>query len=95
MEAAPRSHTAIQVDRAVLNGLARRYRVHAGTILELKTSGDRLAFTWVARGHRLLPETEHVFFAAAANVTWAFVRNAKGSMVEAVRGGGNYLPRGE
>lgn len=92
-ETAPRSHTAISVDREVLGSLASRYRLSADTTLELKPSGDHLEFKYNARDYRLLPETENVFFDPTNGATWVFVRNARGSVVEVMLNGANHLPR--
>jgi ketosteroid isomerase-like protein len=95
VEAAQRPHTAIQVSREVLEGLAGHYRLGADTVLDLKPSGDHLEFKFDGRDYRLLPETENVFFDPANGATWIFVRDTKGRIVEVILNGGNHVPRVE
>jgi CubicO group peptidase (beta-lactamase class C family) len=77
---APRLHTAIKLDPAILSLYAGDYRLEDQFTIKVSVAGDRLETTWVGEKITLVPESETAFFEQDSDRTFRFVKDASGKI---------------
>ena len=73
---APRLHTAIKLDPAILSLYAGDYRLEDQFTIKVSVAGDRLETTWLGEKITLVPESETAFFEEDSDRTFRFVKDA-------------------
>jgi CubicO group peptidase (beta-lactamase class C family) len=77
---APRLHTAIKLDPAILSLYAGDYRLEDQFTIKVSVAGDRLETTWLGEKITLVPESETAFFEEDSDRTFRFVKDASGKI---------------
>ena len=73
---APRLHTAIKLDPAILSLYAGDYRLEEQFTIKVSVAGDRLETTWLGEKITLVPESETAFFEEDSDRMFRFVKDA-------------------
>lgn len=81
---APRLHTAIKLDAAILSLYAGDYRLEDQFIIKVSVAGDRLETTWLGEKITLVPESETAFFEQDSDRTFRFVKDASGKITSLI-----------
>jgi CubicO group peptidase (beta-lactamase class C family) len=81
---APRLHTAIKLDPAILSSYAREYRFADRFTIKVSVAGDRLETTWLGEKITLVPESEADFFQQDSDRTFRFVKDAGGKVMSLI-----------
>jgi hypothetical protein len=81
---APRLHTAIKLDPAILSSYTGVYRLEDRLTIEVSLAGDRLETMWLGEKIMLLPESEADFFQKDSDRTFRFVKDADGKVTSLV-----------
>jgi D-alanyl-D-alanine carboxypeptidase len=81
---APRLHTAIKLDPAILSLYAGDYRLEDQFTIKVSVAGDRLETTWLGEKITLVPESETAFFEEDSDRTFRFVKDASGKITSLI-----------
>jgi CubicO group peptidase (beta-lactamase class C family) len=81
---APRVHSAIKLDPAILSSYAGDYRLEDRFTIKVSVAGDRLETTWLGEKIAMIPESESAFFEADSDRTFRFVKNNNGKVTALV-----------
>ncbi len=81
---APRSHTAVKLDSAILNSYTGDYRLEDRFTIKVQRAGDRLETTWLGEKITLMPESETDFFQEDSDRTFRFVKDASGKAISLI-----------
>jgi CubicO group peptidase (beta-lactamase class C family) len=81
---APRVHTAIKLDSAILNSYAGDYRLEDRFTIKVSLAGDRLETKWLGEKILLIPESGTDFFQENSDRTFRFVKDASGKVTSLV-----------
>jgi len=73
---APRTHTAVKLDPAILSSYAGDYRLENQSTIKVSVAGDRLETTWLGEKITLVPESKADFFEEDSDRTFRFVKDA-------------------
>lgn len=84
-ELAPKQHTAITVDPAILDAYVGDYEIAPGEVISLARDGDRLIANATGQGStELLAASESLFFIENANVEIELVKGADGAVTHLI-----------
>jgi CubicO group peptidase (beta-lactamase class C family) len=72
---APRVHSAVKLDPAILSSYAGDYRLEDRFTIKVSVAGDRLETTWLGEKIAMIPESEVAFFEGDSDRTFRFVRD--------------------
>jgi len=78
-ELAPRVHSAVKLNPAVLRSYAGDYRLEDRLTLKVTVAGDRLETTWLGQKMVMIPESETAFFEEDSDRTFRFVKDDTGN----------------
>jgi CubicO group peptidase (beta-lactamase class C family) len=81
---APRLHTAIKLDPAILSSYAGEYRLADRFTIKVSVAGDRLETTWLGEKITLVPESEADFFQQDSDRTFRFVKDDGGKVTSLI-----------
>jgi len=81
---APRGHTAVKLDSAIVNSYAGDYRLDDRFTIKVSVAGDRLETTWLGEKIALIPESETAFFEEDSDRTFRFVKDASGKIMSLI-----------
>jgi CubicO group peptidase (beta-lactamase class C family) len=81
---APRPHTAIKLNPAILTVYAGDYRLEDRFTIKVRVAGDRLETTWLGEKIGLIPESETAFFEEDSDRTFRFVKDATGNVTSLI-----------
>jgi CubicO group peptidase (beta-lactamase class C family) len=79
-ELAPRVHTAVKLDPAILKSYAGEYRLEDRFTIKLTVASDRLETTWLGQKMVMVPESETAFFEEDSDRTFRFAKDDKGKI---------------
>lgn len=77
-ELAPRVHTAVKLDPAILQSYSGEYRLEDRFTIKLTVASDRLETTWLGQKVVMVPESETAFFEEDSDRTFRFSKDANG-----------------
>jgi CubicO group peptidase (beta-lactamase class C family) len=83
-ELAPRAHTAVRLDPAILRLYAGEYRLEDRFTIKVTVAGDRLETIWLGQKVIMVPESETVFFEEHSDRTFRFAKDDKGNIAALV-----------
>jgi len=81
---APRLHTAIKLDPAILSLYAGDYRLEEQFTIKVSVVGDRLETTWLGEKITLVPESETAFFEEDSDRMFRFVKDASNKITSLI-----------
>lgn len=81
---APRIHTAVKLDPALLNSYAGDYRLDDRFTIKLGFASGRLETMWLGEKIILLPQSETDFFQEDSDRTFRFVKDPTGKVVSLI-----------
>ena len=81
---APRVHSAVKLDPAILSSYAGDYRLEDRLTTKVSVAGDRLETTWLGEKIAMIPESESAFFEADSDRTFRFMKNNAGNITALV-----------
>jgi D-alanyl-D-alanine carboxypeptidase len=83
-ELAPRVHSAVKLNPAVLRSYAGEYRLEDRLTVKVTVAGDRLETTWLGQKMVMIPESETAFFEEDSDRTFRFVKDDTGKLTALV-----------
>ena len=83
-ELAPRAHSAVKLDPAILRSYAGEYRLEERLTIKITVAGDRLETTWLGQKMVMVPESETAFFEEDSERTFRFVKDDNGNVTALV-----------
>jgi CubicO group peptidase (beta-lactamase class C family) len=81
---APRVHSPVKLDPAVLSSYAGDYRLEDRLTIKVSVAADRLETTWLGEKIAMIPESEVAFFEEDSDRTFRFVKNNNGNVTALV-----------
>lgn len=81
---APRVHTTIKLDPAILSSYAGDYRLEDRFTIKVSVAADRLKTKWLGEKIELTPESETDFFEEDSDRTFRFMKNASGKVTSLI-----------
>lgn len=81
---APLKHTAIEVNKDILDSYSGEYRVESGRIIKIDAGQNKLLGIYGEETFELIPETENSFFVEDAELTVTFAKNEHGKVTHLV-----------
>jgi CubicO group peptidase (beta-lactamase class C family) len=72
---APRVHSAVKLDPAILSSYAGDYRLEDRFTIKVGVVGDRLETTWLGEKIAMIPESDVSFFEKDSDRTFRFVKD--------------------
>jgi len=81
---APRIHTAIKLDPAMLSSYAGDYRLDDRFTISVRVVGDRLETTWLGEKIALIAESDTTFFEEGSDRTFRFVKDASDKIMSLI-----------
>jgi len=81
---APRTHTVVGLNPAVLSSYAGDYRLEDRFTVKVSVASDRLETTWLGEKIKLVPESDTVFFEEDSDRTFRFVKDANGKVTSLI-----------
>jgi CubicO group peptidase (beta-lactamase class C family) len=81
---APRLHTAIKLDPAILSSYAGDYRLEDRFTIKVSVAGDRLETIWLGEKITVVPESETDFFQEDSDRTFRFVKDGSGKIASLI-----------
>jgi D-alanyl-D-alanine carboxypeptidase len=81
---APRTHTVVRLNPAVLSSYAGDYRLEDRFTIKVSVASDRLETTWLGEKITLVPESDTVFFEQDSDRTFRFVKDAGGKVTSLI-----------
>jgi CubicO group peptidase (beta-lactamase class C family) len=81
---APRVHSAVKLDPAILSSYAGDYRLEDRFTIKVSVAGDRLETIWLGEKVAMIPESESAFFEADSDRTFRFMKNNNGNVTALV-----------
>ena len=79
-ELAPRVHSAVKLNPAVLRSFAGEYRLEDRFTIKVTAAGDRLETTWLGQKVVMVPESESTFFEEDSDRIFRFVKDDNGNV---------------
>lgn len=83
-ELAPRVHSAVKLNPAILHSYAGEYRLEDRLTIKLAVAGDRLETTWLGQKVVMVPESETAFFEEDSDRTFRFTKGDHDSVTALV-----------
>lgn len=77
---APRTHTVVRLNPAVLSSYAGDYRLEDRFTIKVSVVSDRLETTWLGEKISLIPESDTTFFEEDSDRTFRFVKDGDGKV---------------
>jgi CubicO group peptidase (beta-lactamase class C family) len=74
-ELAPRVHSAVKLNPAILRSYAGEYRLEDRLTIKVTVGGDRLETTWLGQKILMVPESEIAFFEEDSDRTFRFAKD--------------------
>jgi CubicO group peptidase (beta-lactamase class C family) len=81
---APRTHTVVGLNPAVLSSYAGDYRLEDRFTIKVGVASDRLEITWLGEKITLVPESDTVFFEQDSDRTFRFVKDGNGKVTSLI-----------
>jgi D-alanyl-D-alanine carboxypeptidase len=81
---APRRHTAVKLDPAILSSCAGDYRLEDRFTIKVSVADSRLETTWLGERVVLIPESETAFFEEDSDRMFRFVKNGDGKVISLI-----------
>jgi CubicO group peptidase (beta-lactamase class C family) len=81
---APRLHTAVKLNPAILSSYAGDYRLEDRFTIKVSVADSRLETTWLGEKIALIPESEATFFEEDSDRTFRFVKDGNGKVTSLV-----------
>lgn len=77
-ELAPRPHSAVKLNAAILRSYAGEYRLEDRMTIKVTVAGDRLETMWLGQKVVIVPESESEFFEEDSDRKFRFTRDSDG-----------------
>jgi len=81
---APRTHTVVHLNSAVLSSYAGDYRLEDRFTIKVSVASERLETTWLGEKITLVPESDTVFFEEDSDRTFRFVKDGNGKVTSLI-----------